>query len=174
MIHLEKLTASYNKLVQLDTSTFNNFNVISEIRLVSNSLTNFPNLSAVAETLRLLEVQRNSISTISSGIISTLIHLEELDLSNNKLTSFPFQELIPLPKLRTLNLRRNNIVSLPEVQGLNLITSVNSLSLFKMCEQNNRRQSYIPGTKLSESFKLVSEKITITIMIYNFRETYFL
>ena len=104
-----------------------------ELRLLSNNLTIFPDVSVVAGTLRSLYLSRNHIETIPPERVSTLVNLKELILISNRLTTFPFDELVPLSNLLELNLGKNKIASLPDVQGLNLITSV-SLHFFHMLQ----------------------------------------
>ena len=95
-----------------------------ELRLLSNKLTIFPDLSVVASTLRTLYLSWNRIATISPGRVSTLVNLQELILVNNILTTFPFDKLVTLSNFLRLDLSKNKIESLPDVQELKLKSSV--------------------------------------------------
>ena len=124
LIHLQTLTASYNQLAPLNTSFLNSFDSIVELRLLSNKLTIFPELSVIADTLRTLYLSWNRLVTISPGRVSSLVNLQELILVNNRLTTFPFDEFVTLSNFFRLDLTKNKIESLPDVQGLKLKSSV--------------------------------------------------
>ncbi len=72
--------------------------------------------NATLPTGTALDLSRQSLTRIPSDIFSR-IDLEELNLSNNRLTGAPQAEIRHLQKLRVLDLSNNNLTGLPAELG---------------------------------------------------------
>ncbi|KAG8567599.1 hypothetical protein GDO81_013709 [Engystomops pustulosus] len=81
--------------------------------------------------LRILDIQHNKISTIQSTSLTPLHHLQELDLSLNKITNFTTvaEAVNNLTELSSLNLSANTISNLSNSQRLRALQSLNVLDL---------------------------------------------
>ena len=90
------------------------------------------------ETIRTIDVAHNELTNISASQIEMFLNLEQLNVSDNQLNSFPS---LTLSKLKKLNLKKNNIeiltdLNLPELKKLkachNSIHTLSNLNLPKL------------------------------------------
>jgi len=79
----------------------------------SNRLTEFPVALSEVKSLRCIKLSNNNISYLNDEIFEKLIHLTELDLSQNDLTFIP-ASIGKLKNLKRLNISGNKIKSLPK------------------------------------------------------------
>ena len=122
----------------LTYESFLGFVILEKLLLWSNLLTKFPNLTALADTLKMLAIGNNKLSFISPGSLEGFNRLGELDLSSNQLTSMPDFSLLQLPipnSLGMLKMAYNQIITIP---------SNMSISLY------NLREFYFRGNALSD------------------------
>jgi leucine-rich repeat protein SHOC2 len=112
---------------------------LSELWIHNNKLNQFP--SQLPPNLVHLDLERNSITSISSTTLSSLTRLEILGLSENQITILPTQIGL-LTSLRYLNLSKNQITILPTQIGL--LTSLQKLDL------RNNKLSFIPSDLVSK------------------------
>lgn len=129
---LVSLKLSNNKLTSLP-QYFDKYHALRSLNLSSNSLTEFPSALKELTTLKDLDISFNSISSL--GNVGTLVNLERLWATNNKLSG-PFDESFSnLEKLREVDARFNAITNIDVVSQLPqlelLMLGHNSISQFE-------------------------------------------
>lgn len=130
--NLLSLKLSNNKLTTVP-SYFGKFRALRSLNLSSNSLSQFPDALRGLMTLTDLDISFNSISSL--GNVGTLINLERLWATNNKLSG-PFDEsLKSLTSLREIDARFNAITNIDVVSQLPKLEALmlghNSISQFE-------------------------------------------
>lgn len=101
--------------------------------LSNRKLTEVPDLSVVAGSLRTLDISSNRL-TVMPAALTDITTLKHLQLSDNKISSLP-ESIERLTKLESLSVQRNVLTSIP--QGLaqlkhlkSIVLSGNSLTEF--------------------------------------------
>lgn len=105
--HLRNLTVldlSFNKIRLTDSLATCNFLQLERLYLSSNKITDIEGIFHLTN-LKMVELGSNRIRCVPPEIAS-LVHLEELWLGKNKITSMT---LPPLPRLRHLSLQNNRL-----------------------------------------------------------------
>ena len=105
--HLRNLTVldlSFNKIRLMDSLATCNFLQLERLYLSSNKITDVEGIFHLTN-LKMLELGSNRIRSVPPEIAS-LVHLEELWLGKNKITSMT---LPPLPRLRHMSLQNNRL-----------------------------------------------------------------
>ena len=125
LMNIEKVDLSFNSIEKIFSSEIN-YSKCENLNLKGNKLVEFPHPIKYVKTLNQLNLSENNISSLLDETFSELENLEELDLSFNNLTYLP-SSLGNLTKLKKLNLSGNKISSLPK-EFENLI-SLESLEL---------------------------------------------
>ena len=92
-----------------------------------NYVTGFSSALFDLINLRSLDLDKNIVGEIPEGINATQSHLEELYLSNNKITSIP-DELFQLQHVRNLWLS-NNKIAMPLPSSFGLMVALEELDL---------------------------------------------
>ena len=115
-----------NKISSIPSSTLTGRYAVSYFSIMSNSLTSFPDLSVIGNTLKELHLEYNQIVTIDGGYLQSLVVLETLDMMNNDLTSVPN---VPMPLLSFLAMRDNHFTQMPQISTLGEKLTVYSLSV---------------------------------------------
>ncbi len=130
--HLPLLTrfdAIFCNISHVDSQAFSTLNNFQWLKLQANYITTIPDLTIVKNTLRTLDLAKNSI--IDPIFSSDFPVLEVLDLSGNNINIFPNITLLA-GTLKSLKLMENNIheIDLEAAFGLNLDATFNSCSSF--------------------------------------------
>jgi len=127
------------------------------INLSNKDLTNLNGIELITkepETIKTIDLSNNKLIGIGAEQIEMFPNLEQLNLSNNQLTSFP---ALKLPKLEKLNIKKNNIdmlsdLDLPELTklkaGQNPIHTLSNLNLPKL------KKLKMKDNKLSKVYKV--------------------
>jgi adenylate cyclase len=130
--NLLSLRLSNNKLRSVP-AYFGSFRALRSLNLSSNSLDTFPETLRDLATLKDLDISFNSISNL--GNIGTLVNLERLLATNNKLSGPLDESLSNLTSLREIDARFNAITNIDVVSQLpcleTLLLGHNSISQFE-------------------------------------------
>ncbi|XP_076447984.1 leucine-rich repeat serine/threonine-protein kinase 2-like [Babylonia areolata] len=125
--NLKKLDLSNNLLDSVPDELFQLLPGMSHLNLSSNQLSDFPFVNLHSSNLKSLDLSNNQLSGIDLGGLTGSLLLEELIVSENKLTAFPAHLDTVMPLLQKLNLASNQIRTLPtspvqlqELRRLNL------------------------------------------------------
>ncbi|XP_037553828.1 PH domain leucine-rich repeat-containing protein phosphatase 1 [Nematolebias whitei] len=117
---LRYLNVSANKLEDLPAASLSEdtFSSLEELYVTSNGLTDkcIPLLTGHSH-LRVLHVAYNQLQTFTASKLARLEHLEELDLSGNRLRAVP-TTVLSCQRLHTLSAHSNCINTFPEVLQL--------------------------------------------------------
>ncbi|KAH9630895.1 hypothetical protein HF086_014636 [Spodoptera exigua] len=109
------LNLAYNDLHSLNQDLFEHMPELEELDLSGNPLTTIDHVTLVAISslpmLKVLRMRSCELDEIPSKFLHTPLYLENLDLSDNKLTAVP-QELEEAKNLVYLNLNQNPISQL--------------------------------------------------------------
>ena len=127
------LKLSKNSIQNTSSQDFNGLNSLKVLRIDKNSLTRFPDLIHVSETLEELHLQYNGITQISDHELDILIHLQYLNMDSNQLTTFPDCQG-PSQTLHTLLLSGNLMEEFPSFNRL-------GKSLIRLDLQYNKLQN---------------------------------
>ena len=105
---LETLSLRRNLLDSISNAYFNGFQRLHSIDLAHNRLNAGPNTSPLADILRILYLEQNVISSLSTFLTSTIYsRLSRLNVSNNKLNYLNVEMIILWPNLRFLYVSGN-------------------------------------------------------------------
>jgi adenylate cyclase len=130
--NLLSLRLSNNKLRSVP-SYFGSFRALRSLYLSSNSLDSFPETLRDLPTLKDLDISFNQISNL--GNLGTLVNLERLLATNNKLSGPLDESLANLKSLREIDARFNAITNIDVVSQLpcleTLLLGHNSISQFE-------------------------------------------
>ncbi|ELU09151.1 hypothetical protein CAPTEDRAFT_216837 [Capitella teleta] len=107
--HLDNVDLSDNTITEIGALAFNN-TILKILKLSKNLLSSLPNLVCVKDTLQILSVWQNNISTIDT--ISSLVNLVKLNLNSNSLTYIKSELFHNLSSLETLLLRNNKLTTI--------------------------------------------------------------
>ena len=117
--HVEPLTNSLtlfdlrnNLIASIMPFTFTNFTALKKLYLASNSLTSLPAFSLHVPLSRLwaVYINGNRLATLNNQTFAGM-HIHQLALNHNKLTTFPC--LTNIVKIHCINLRNNPISIVP-------------------------------------------------------------
>ena len=109
-ISLVELDISHNSLTTFNQAGNNEFTCLENINLSYNNLCMLINGLFNIITLKKLDLSHNNITKLDN--IENLIYLEHLNVSNNKITSFP-QPIQNREYLKVINAKNNNIKDIP-------------------------------------------------------------
>lgn len=120
---IEMLTLKGNRLKELHGQWM--WGSLSHMDLSHNDLTAVPSILIACRNLSTLLLAHNSISDMGEGSLSRLTSLKELNLSGNKFSSFTTRVLSPLLTLQSLDMSNCSLehipdLSLPHLMELNL------------------------------------------------------
>lgn len=146
-LNLKTLNLSNNKIEQF--STLNSLHNLEWLSLENNNLNNIPTETTALEKLTYLNLSRNNISG-GTGMLSTLINLEQLWLNHNKLKGSIPTNILSLPKLMNLSLQSNEFEgnipdNLPDICNIsNNRFSKNSIENYLQSNPENTDFVYSP------------------------------
>lgn len=146
-LNLKTLNLSNNKIEQF--STLNSLHNLEWLSLENNNLNNIPTEITAIERLTYLNLSRNNISG-GTGMLSTLINLEQLWLNHNKLKGSIPTNILSLPKLMNLSLQSNEFEgnipdNLPDICNIsNNRFSKNSIENYLQSNPENTDFVYSP------------------------------
>lgn len=146
-LNLKTLNLSNNKIAQF--STLNSLHNLEWLSLENNNLNNIPTEITALEKLTYLNLSRNNISG-GTGMLSTLINLEQLWLNHNKLKGSIPTNILSLPKLMNLSLQSNEFEgnipdNLPDICNIsNNRFSKNSIENYLQSNPENTDFVYSP------------------------------
>ncbi|VDD87512.1 unnamed protein product [Enterobius vermicularis] len=120
---LQLLNLDYNKLNVLSKDVFKRLGKLKHLRLEGNMLSELPRqhetsaisrdlLKDVGETLELLDLSNNALTTVPSDALSTTKNLRYLDLSYNKISTLRKIDLRHMDKLIEIRLNDNALTSI--------------------------------------------------------------
>ena len=127
------------------------------INLANKDLTSLNGIELITkepETITAIDLANNKLISISASQITIFPNLEQFNVSNNQLTSFP---ALSSSKLKKLKIKKNNIeilsdLDLPELKKLkagdNPIHTLSNLKLPKL------KKLKMKGNKLSKVYKV--------------------
>ncbi|EDW01675.1 GH21574 [Drosophila grimshawi] len=119
---------------------------IDTLDLSWNQLNRAPNFNS--DSLRLLNLMHNNISTISASNFGRLVSLRELYLGWNSIQQLDAQSFASLPHLQVLNLAHNNLHALPgQIFGSLLV-----LTTLELSWNRQLNQSISAGTELYSNY----------------------
>ena len=137
--NLISLKLSNNKLPSVPPY-FADYHALRSLNLSSNSLTEFPAVVLKLTTLKDVDVSFNSISTL--GDLSSLVNLERLWATNNKLSGSLDESFGELSNLKEMDARFNAIANIDVISKLPklelLMLGHNSVSQFEGSFQSLR------------------------------------
>lgn len=136
---LLELDLSENKLTELQPNTFLGLDNLTVLNLSKNQLFGLPkdifnplvkleNLNLSGNELEQLDLSEDKLRSPQPNLFSPLISIQFLNLSDNLLTKIP-DNICTLPTLKSLNLSKNQIQSLPEEEYWLNMTSLENLDL---------------------------------------------
>jgi hypothetical protein len=105
------LNLATNSLSHVPPEALQVLPVLSKLDLGSNSLSVFPNLTAVAGSLTQLVLHYNKIGFVDARLVEVLYRLITLTLAHNKLVTFPELASGACHSLRRVDLRANPLAS---------------------------------------------------------------
>lgn len=110
--------------LQVLPDEISNLTNLQTILLFGNALTQLPATIGVLDKLKVLDVSRNKLTTVPKDI-SALTNLAAINLSTNCLTDFPALSLCT--KLNVLDLSHNKLQSFPDVcvDSLSALSDIN-------------------------------------------------
>ena len=108
---LGRLSVRKNRISHVDVTGYDNLKILS---VAENLLLIFPNLSSIGDTLKVLKISYNHLTSVSEEDCSTLVKLKYLHLDGNLLEAFPGFRSIR-PNLVYMNITSNPITALAEL-----------------------------------------------------------
>lgn len=137
LTNLEKLYIDNNKFTGEIPGAIAHLKRLKELSAIGNRLGTFPVAICQADSLTVIHLEKNEISTLP-GEITSMTRLEYLYLNENKLTTLP-DGLDKMPSLLYFHAQKNQIQALPEQIGL--LTNLLSLNL-----SDNKISGSIPAS----------------------------
>ncbi|XP_024275819.1 nephrocan [Oncorhynchus tshawytscha] len=110
---LEKLDCRQNSIQEVTFQHLSGMKQLKHLFLENNTIWNFE-ANALRNSVHItnLALEQNLLSSIPDGLPESLIRL---DLKGNRIEAVQEQELRSLKRLQVLNLRRNKLTSLPQI-----------------------------------------------------------
>ncbi|XP_020816973.1 insulin-like growth factor-binding protein complex acid labile subunit [Drosophila serrata] len=142
---LQELILNDNQLEQLDVNAFRGLHGLLQLELSGNKLTSIGQETfQPLNQLRILNLSRNSIGALRPNVFGAVqnfvLHLQELDLSSNRMRLLFDNQFRVLARLQVLDVSRNSIASLSPGHFVGLG------SLRKLYLQNNDILEIKPDT----------------------------
>ena len=134
---LETLSIYENRIVEVGPST------AITIYLQHNLMSGPPDLSSATQQFYYLNISTNNISSLPEGSWPLMRSFDELDVSNNQLTTFP--DLTNLSVVRTLYLHSNQISSVPSLPRMS--------SLIKLTLHDNQLTTFPNLTNITAELR---------------------
>ncbi|CAP33280.2 Protein CBR-EGG-6 [Caenorhabditis briggsae] len=147
---LMSLNLNSNEISSIPDKALGGLSALTQLRLEDNKICDFPtkSLDGVKQSLVLLDVSGNCLSTIPAQILRNAANLMYLDLGSNNISEINNFELMNLPFLRELRVQNNSLrrihpmafMNVPQLQYLylqdNIISTLdgNRLQAFKNLE----------------------------------------
>ncbi|CAO2605989.1 Leucine-rich repeats and immunoglobulin-like domains protein 1 [Lemmus lemmus] len=125
------LNLSYNKLSEIDSGVLEDLTNLQEVYLNNNELTAIPSLGAASAHVVSLFLQHNKIPSVDGSQLKSYLSLEVLDLSLNNITEIRSSCFPNGLHIRELNLASNRISSLESGAFDGLSRSLLTLRLSK-------------------------------------------
>lgn len=111
---LEYLDLTHNKLVALETNSFEVQVNLQVLKLSRNQISHVVNNTfAGLRNLKVLHLDENILETLPDRVFVYLKNIEELDLTLNRISSIAPEAFFGLGSLRTLRLRDNKLTHVP-------------------------------------------------------------
>ena len=139
-----EVVLSNNNIQFISDNSFEHLYQVRILNLNSNSLSDFPNLTSVADTLMELYLNHNELATIRQGNLDILTQLVVLEMEDNQITSEDMPSFSNLMKLIRLNIVKNLLAKFPNMTG----TSMSALSL-KQNDIGHVQPQYMAGMQLT-------------------------
>ncbi|XP_054242849.1 tsukushi [Indicator indicator] len=119
---LVSLDLSYNKIAKISSTTFSRLRYLESLDLSHNSLEVLPEDCFSSSPLSDIDLSSNKLSGIAMDLFASKGQGKPLsvDLSNNMLTTVTRQRDKSSPNIQNLNLSENRLTSVPNLQGLPL------------------------------------------------------
>nr|XP_033781983.1 leucine-rich repeats and immunoglobulin-like domains protein 1 isoform X3 [Geotrypetes seraphini] len=130
---------SYNKLTEIDPAAFEGLSNLREVRFNYNELTAIPSLGSTSSHVVALFLHHNKIHSVEASQLQSYITLETLDLSSNEITEIRSNSFPHGLHLKELHLGRNRISTLEPGAFNNLSQSLLILRL------NRNKISQLPA-----------------------------
>ena len=127
LVVLEKMYISYNDISSFPDDAFNNLYQLETLDMEGNPLTKLPNLTPVYNTLSHLEMDYCDLVELNVSIFNKLVVLEEIDISDNDISSFPDDAFNEFYQLEILDIGDNPLIKPP-----NLAPVGNTLKVLEM------------------------------------------
>jgi Leucine-rich repeat (LRR) protein len=105
--NLKRVIFDYNQFTEIPVKILTNPN-IEELHFGHNQITRIPDELYGMKQLKVLKLDENNIDYLDTRV-GQLTSIKVLDVEGNNLDTLPFNEIINLPNLRTLNIRDNNL-----------------------------------------------------------------
>ena len=116
--NLQYLFLFHNSISFVPSLYFKGFYSLKHLDLRSNSLQIFPDVTSLSCTLVQLAFSYNCIETIPHTFYMTKFsHLEKLLLYSNHIPTFDYGTISSWPNLNHLDLAKNDITNLPDIQN---------------------------------------------------------
>ena len=112
--NLQTLHLNENLLSELSEDCCAALPTLKVLNLAKNRLVEFPYAILKHQSIETIDLSRNSIVQLDKTRITDTLSLLKLDISNNKLKSFPNWIGASFPRLNKLSLRGNNIRDIPD------------------------------------------------------------
>uniref|UniRef100_H2ZK38 LRRNT domain-containing protein n=1 Tax=Ciona savignyi TaxID=51511 RepID=H2ZK38_CIOSA len=125
MPNLMRLYVERNRIRGIEQKALFNLTKLVEIKLGGNQLTNFPKIT-MCPKLRRLSLPNNRLVRLQFDSLSE-VNLEELELSNNRLTQLPSTTFGDMSNFGVLDLSLNRIRRLPRI--IKNMSSLHTLNL---------------------------------------------
>ncbi|XP_053312674.1 tsukushi [Spea bombifrons] len=119
---LVHLNLSYNRIVQISAATFSKLRYLESLDLSNNRLEALPPRSFYYSRLVDLDLSANHLSEVrtSAFLSRTQGKTLNIDLSRNNIVSVTRDRDAPPPNIWSLNLSENRLSSVPDLQGIPL------------------------------------------------------
>ena len=116
---LTELSLNSNRISCVPHGYFLGFKKLSSLSLVGNLLIEIPNVSDLASTLYSLGVSRNNITCFPKWMLNiSMANLRDLPISENRIREFPPMILRCQSQLESVNLRWNELTTVPQYNGV--------------------------------------------------------
>ena len=137
LIALRQLDLYGNNINSVPDDAFKEFYHLANLNLGKNPLTQMPNLVPVGDTLKVLRVQTCKLTELNASIFNELVGLEELDLYDNNIDSFPDDAFNELYHLEKLNIGKNPFTQMPNLAPVGDTLRVLDMTFCKLTELNS-------------------------------------